>query len=64
MDTENVLEYKRDYPLYRTCRLRKDHVLKIKARATRYGQTFDSIVGEMLAELTIYEAEKKRSLLK
>jgi hypothetical protein len=56
-------DYKREYPLFRTCRLRKDNILKIKKRATRYGQTFDEIVSEMLSELEAYENEKKRGTM-
>ena len=59
MSTQNTFEqeqkqgqdYKREYPLHRTVRLRKDNLVKIKARATKYGQSFDDIITEMLLEL-------------
>jgi hypothetical protein len=60
LDTSNC---ERDYPLYRTVRLRKDNILKIKKRATKYGQSFDDIVTEMISVLESFENEKKRSTM-
>jgi hypothetical protein len=49
-DTSNKHQL-RDYVLYTKVRMRKDNVRKIKARATKYGQSFDDIIGEILAKL-------------
>jgi hypothetical protein len=65
MSTQNTLEqdHKREYPLYRTVRLRKDNIVKIKARTTRYGESFDDIVAKILDQLQAYEIKKKRSII-
>jgi hypothetical protein len=49
----------REYPLYQTVRMRKENVRRIKARISKYGQTFDSIVEKMLNTIEQYESEKK-----
>jgi hypothetical protein len=49
----------REYPLYQTVRMRKENVRRIKARISKYGQTFDFIVEEMLNTIERYESEKK-----
>jgi len=43
--------YKREYPLYTSVRIRNSNLEKIKQRATRYGQSVDDIITEMLKEL-------------
>ena len=40
--------YKREYPLYTSVRIRNSNLEKIKQRATRYGQSVDDIITEML----------------
>jgi hypothetical protein len=57
-NTKTNAEPKREYPLYRAVRMRKVNVKKIKARATKYGQTFDEIITEMLTELGQKESKK------
>jgi hypothetical protein len=49
--------YKRTYPRFKTCRLSYKNLEKIRARATRYAQTVDEIVGEeILSKLEDFEA--------
>ena len=47
--------YRRQYPLYKTVRIRGEHLRKIKDRGSRYGQSFDEIIGEILKKLEYYE---------
>jgi hypothetical protein len=42
--TQSTQEFKHQYPLYRTVRLRNSNLEKIKSRATRYGQSIDDII--------------------
>jgi hypothetical protein len=49
----------RDYPLYTKVRMRKDNVRKIKARATKYAQSFDDIVSEMIQKVEQCEQRER-----
>jgi hypothetical protein len=51
--TQNTTEqeYKHQYPLYRTCRIRNSNLEKIKLKATRYGQSIDDILTDILNQL-------------
>jgi NRPS condensation-like uncharacterized protein len=48
-------EYKREYPLYTSIKIRHSNLGRIKARATRYNQTVDDIVTVILGRLEYYE---------
>jgi hypothetical protein len=48
-------EYKRSYPTYKTVRLSYRNLDKIRRRATKYKQTIDEIVTEILQKLEQYE---------
>ena len=43
--------YKRQYPLYKTVRIRNSNLEKIKSRATKYGQSVDDIITDILSQL-------------
>jgi hypothetical protein len=56
--TTRVIEgYKRDYPLYTSIKIRKSNLEKIKARATRYNQSVDDLITDMIMKLDFYEKE-------
>ena len=48
-DTQQT--YKRKYPLYRTVRIRNSNLEKIKSKVTRYGQSIDDIITDILSQL-------------
>ena len=47
--------YRRQYPLYKTIRIRGENLNRIKKRASRYGQTVDETITEILKRLEYYE---------
>ena len=56
--TTRVIEgYKRDYPLYTSIKIRKSNLEKIKARATRYNQSVDDLITDMILKLDFYEKQ-------
>jgi hypothetical protein len=58
--TTPVVEgYKRDYPLYTSIKIRKSNLEKIKARATRFNQSIDDLITDMILKLDFYENEKQ-----
>jgi hypothetical protein len=56
--TTPVIEgYKRDYPLYTSIKIRKSNLEKIKARATRFNQSIDDLITDMIWKLHFYEKQ-------
>ena len=56
--TTRVIEgYKRDYPLLTSIKIRKSNLEKIKARATRYNQSVDDLITDMILKLDFYEKQ-------
>ena len=56
--TTRVIEgYKRDYPLLTSIKIRKSNLEKIKARATRYNQSVDDLITDMIMKLDFYERQ-------
>jgi hypothetical protein len=59
MYLQNISEEKeriqRSYPLYKSVRIRDTNLEKIKKRATRYNQTVDDLIGDMIMKLDYYE---------
>jgi DNA/RNA endonuclease G (NUC1) len=56
--TTPVIEgYKRDYPLYTSIKIRKSNLEKIKARATRFNQSIDDLITDMILKLDFYEGQ-------
>ena len=52
--------YKRQYPLYKTVRIRNSNPEKIKSKATKYGQSVDDIIIDILSQLeTGFETYKQ-----
>jgi hypothetical protein len=49
--------YKRNYPLYTSVRIRNSNLEKIKARATRYNQSVDDLITDMILKLDFYERQ-------
>jgi hypothetical protein len=47
----------RTYPLYKSVRIRESNLEKIKARATRFNQTIDDLIGDMILKLDFYERQ-------
>jgi hypothetical protein len=45
----------RSYPLYKSVRIRDTNLEKIKARATRFNQTVDDLISDMIMKLDYYE---------
>jgi predicted DNA binding CopG/RHH family protein len=43
--------YKRQYPRYKTCRISYSNLEKIKSKATKYGQSVDDIITDILSQL-------------
>jgi hypothetical protein len=43
--------YKRQYPLYTSVRIRNSNLEKIKARATRYNESIDDLISDMILSL-------------
>ena len=59
--TTRVIEgYKRDYPLYTSIKIRKSNLEKIKARATRYNQSIDDLITDMVLKLDFYEQQESQ----
>jgi hypothetical protein len=56
-NTENISkkQIQREYPLYRSVRIRESHLDAIKARATRFNQTIDDLIGDMIMKINYYE---------
>jgi hypothetical protein len=52
IETEN---YRRQYPLYKTVRIRGENLRKIKDRGSKYGQSVDEIITEILKKLEYFE---------
>ena len=49
--------YKRHYPLYTSVRIRNSNLEKIKARATRYNQSVDDLITDMIMKLDFYDRQ-------
>ena len=47
--------YRRQYPTFRTIRIRNTNLDKIKKRAIKYGESVDDIVTHLLSQLEYYE---------
>lgn len=47
----------RSYPLFKSVRIRTTNLDKIKARATRFNQTIDDLIGDMIMKLDFYERQ-------
>jgi hypothetical protein len=47
----------RSYPLFKSVRVRTTNLDKIKARATRFNQTIDDLIGDMILKLDFYERQ-------
>jgi hypothetical protein len=47
--------YKREYPLFTSIKIRHSNLEKIKARATRYNQSIDDLITDMILKLDFYE---------
>jgi len=47
----------RSYPLFKSVRIRTINLDKIKARATRFNQTIDDLIGDMIMKLDFYERQ-------
>jgi hypothetical protein len=54
--------YKRNYPLYTSVRIRNSNLEKIKARATRYNQSVDDLISDMIMKLEYYERQGYETL--
>jgi NRPS condensation-like uncharacterized protein len=48
-------KYKRQYPLYKTVRIKASNLVRIQARVTKYKMTIDDIITEILQKLEYYE---------
>jgi hypothetical protein len=49
--------FKRDYPLYTSIKVRHSNLEKIKARATRFNQSIDDLITDMILKLDFYERQ-------
>ena len=49
--------YKREYPLYTSIKIRHSNLEKIKARATRFNQSIDDLITDMILKLDFYERQ-------
>ena len=49
--------YKREYPLYTSIKIRHSNLEKIKARATRFNQSVDDLITDMILKLDFYEKQ-------
>lgn len=49
--------YKREYPLYTSIKIRHSNLEKIKARTTRYNQSIDDLITDMILKLDFYERQ-------
>jgi hypothetical protein len=45
----------RTYPLFKSVRIRTTNLDKIKARATRFNQTIDDLISDMILKIDYYE---------
>jgi hypothetical protein len=58
MYTQNISKderVQRSYPLYKSVRIRETHLEKIKSRATRFNQTIDDLISDILMRIDYYE---------
>ena len=51
---------KREYPLYTSIKIRYSNLEKIKARATRYNQSVDDLITDMILKLEFYEKQESQ----
>ena len=49
--------YKRKYPLYTSIKIRHKNLEKIKARATRFNQSIDDLITDMILKLDFNERQ-------
>jgi hypothetical protein len=49
--------FKREYPLYTSIKIRHSNLEKIKARATRFNQSIDDLITDMILKLDFYEKQ-------
>jgi hypothetical protein len=49
--------FKREYPLYTSIKIRHSNLEKIKARATKYNQSIDDLITDMILKLDFYERQ-------
>jgi hypothetical protein len=49
--------FKREYPLYTSIKIRHSNLEKIKARATRFNQSIDDLITDMILKLDFYERQ-------
>ncbi len=52
---EKHKEVQRSYPLFKTVRIKATNLDRIKQRATRYSQTIDDLVEDLLMKVDYYE---------
>jgi hypothetical protein len=58
LSTQTTKErYKREYPLYTSIKIRHSNLEKIKARATRFNQSIDDLITDMILKLDFYEKQ-------
>ena len=56
--TTPIIEaYKRGYPLYTSIKIRKSNLEKIKSKATRFNQSIDDLITDMILKLDSYERQ-------
>jgi hypothetical protein len=58
MYTQNISKderVQRSYPLYKSVRIRETNLEKIKSRATRFNQTIDDLISDILMRIDYYE---------
>ena len=49
--------FKREYPLYTSIKIRRSNLEKIKGRATRFNQSIDDLISDMILKLDFYEGK-------
>jgi hypothetical protein len=52
--------YKREHPLYTSIKIRHSNLDKIKARATRYSQSVDDLITDLIMKLDFYENKESQ----
>jgi hypothetical protein len=58
LSTQTTSEgYRRQYPLYTSIKIRHSNLEKIRARATRYNQSVDDLITEIILKLDFYEKQ-------